>query len=48
MLTAADLADPFGFYAYLAADRPGTFGEHLLRTTIGGRSGIAPGSQLGG
>lgn len=38
VLTAANLADPFAFYAYLAADRPGTFGEQLLRTTIGGRS----------
>lgn len=37
VLTAADLGDPFTFYAYLAADRPGTFGERLLQTTIGGR-----------
>jgi hypothetical protein len=37
VLTADNLADPFSFYAYLAADRPGTFGEHHLHTTIGGR-----------
>jgi hypothetical protein len=37
VLTAANLADPFSFYAYLAADRPGIFGEHHLQTTIGGR-----------
>lgn len=38
VLTAAGLPDPFGFYAYLAADRPGAFGEHLLSTTIGGQA----------
>lgn len=38
VLTAANLSDPFGFYAYLAADRPGTFGEHHLQTTIDGQS----------
>ncbi|MGZ8563214.1 MAG: hypothetical protein ACXWWU_06310 [Candidatus Limnocylindria bacterium] len=37
-LSASNLADPFDFYAYLAADRPGTFGEHHLLTTVGGRS----------
>lgn len=36
VLSADDLADPFDFYAYLAADHPGTFGEHHLRTTIAG------------
>ena len=38
VLTADNLSDPFGFYAYLAADRPGTFGEHHLQTTIDGQA----------
>ena len=38
VLTAANLSDPFGFYAYLAADRPGIFGEHHSQTTIEGRA----------
>jgi hypothetical protein len=37
VLMAADLADPFGFYAYVAADRPGTYGELHVQTTIAGR-----------
>ena len=38
VLSADNLPDPFGFYAYLAADRPGIFGEHHLQTTIDGRT----------
>ncbi|MDP9467887.1 MAG: hypothetical protein M3P32_03995 [Chloroflexota bacterium] len=38
VLSAADLADPFDFFAYLAADRPGTFGEHHLQTFVDGRA----------
>jgi hypothetical protein len=38
VLSADNLSDPFGFYAYLAADRPGTFGEHHLQTTIDGQA----------
>ncbi len=38
VLSAANLADPFDFYAYLAADRPGTYGEQHIQTTIAGRS----------
>ncbi len=37
VLSAADLADPFDFYAYLVADRPGTFGELHLDATVAGR-----------
>ena len=37
VLSAANLADPFDFFAYLVADRPGTFGEHHLQTTVAGR-----------
>ena len=37
VLTASGLADPFEFFAYLSADRPGTFGEQHLVTTIAGQ-----------
>lgn len=37
VLSAANLPNPFDFFAYLAADRPGRFGEHHLTTTIAGR-----------
>ena len=37
VLSAANLPDPFDFYAYLAADRPGTFGEHHLTATVDGK-----------
>jgi len=37
VLSAANLADPFDFFAYLVADRPGTFGELHLEAIIAGR-----------
>jgi hypothetical protein len=37
VLRALNLRDPFDFFAYLAADRPGTFGEHHLTATVAGK-----------
>jgi hypothetical protein len=37
VLSAANLPDPFDFFAYLAADRPGTFGEHHLKAIVAGK-----------
>ena len=37
VLSAANLRDPFDFFAYVAADRPGTFGEHHVQATVAGK-----------
>lgn len=40
ILSAVDLADPFAFFAYVSADRPGAFVE--TRTSVDIRGGTAP------
>lgn len=37
ILTKASLPDPFDFFAYLSADRPGAFSDTLLTVVVGGQ-----------
>lgn len=37
VLSTASLPDPFAFFAYLSADRPGAFSDTLLTVQVGGK-----------
>jgi hypothetical protein len=37
VLSTTSLPDPFGFFAYLSADRPGAFSDTLMTVQVGGK-----------